>query len=271
MTLLINFHQSQYRTFKDYYEKHVCLYLRWAFPNLVSYSRFVQLMPEALLAMSETYLYTRLGECSGISFIDSTALRVCENRRFQSIASWFPKRRVVQRPLWDGSMGSNSICSSMGELLSVRLTPGNTNDRSPVREFAQGLFGKLYGDKGYISKSLREALCAEGVSLVYKVRKNMAPQELSVSDAVLLKKRVLIESVIKELKTQTQLQHTRHRSLVNFQVNTVSALIAYTYLEKKPSLNLRELQEINDQFPVPCNFKSFIKLTLRISKKLSQA
>ena len=82
----------------------------------------------------------------------------------------------------------------------------------------------------------------------------MPPQELSVSDAVLLKKRVLIESVVKELKTQTQLEHTPHRSFLNFQVNTVSALIAYTYLEKKPALNLRELQEINAPFPVPCNF-----------------
>ena len=57
---------------------------------------------------------------------------------------------------------------------------------------------------------------------------------------MLLKKRMLIESVIKEIKTQTQLQHTRHRSFVNFQVNMVAALIAYTYLEKKPSLNLHQ-------------------------------
>lgn len=57
---------------------------------------------------------------------------------------------------------------------------------------------------------------------------------------MLLKKRMLIESVIKEIKTQTQLQHTRHRSFVNFQVNMVAALIAYTYLKKKPSLNLHQ-------------------------------
>ena len=119
---------------------------------------------------------------------------------------------------------------------------------------SRDLFGKLYADKGYISKALREALSTEGVSLVYKVRKNMKPEPLSVSDAVLLKKRTLIESVIKELKSQTQLEHTRHRSFINFEVNVVSALIAYTYLEKKPSLNITELQEINDRFPGDPNF-----------------
>ena len=100
--------------------------------------------------------------------------------------------------------------------------------------FSQGLFGKLYGDRGYISKTLREKLGSQGISLVYKVRKNMAPLPMSEADTVLLRKRMLIESVIKELKTQTQLEHTRHRSSKNFQVNVVSeTLIAYTYFGEK--------------------------------------
>lgn len=104
--------------------------------------------------------------------------------------------------------------------------------------------GKLYGDRGYLSAPLREALASQDLDLVYKVRKNMDPLPLSETDAVLLKKRTLIEFVIKKLKSQTQVEHTRHRNLLNFQVNVVSALIAYTYLEKKPALDLRELQEI---------------------------
>ncbi len=82
--------------------------------------------------------------------------------------------------------------------------------------------------------------------MIYKVRKNMKPLPLSVSDEVILKKRVIIESVIKELKTQTQLEHTRHRSLRNFQVNAIAALVAYTYLLKKPTLKLRKLQDVKD-------------------------
>ncbi len=100
MTLLVAFHQSNYRTLKHFYEKHVCLYWCSEFPNLVSYARFVQLQQEVLPLLT-LYLYTRLGTCSGISFVDSTPLRVCDNRRIS-------KHRVF----WDGSMGLNSISSS---------------------------------------------------------------------------------------------------------------------------------------------------------------
>ena len=64
---------------------------------------------------------------------------------------------------------------------------------------------------------------------------------------------MLIESVYKELKSQTEIQHTRHRSCANFQVNTIAALIAYTGLKKKPSLRHRELQEEDFQLAMICN------------------
>jgi hypothetical protein len=245
MTILIGFHQSNYRTFKDYYQRHVGTYLRWAFPNLVSYTRFVELKKEVLECLS-LYLSTRLGSCDGISFIDSTKLPVCHNRRI-------PSHRVFAKEAERGNQTSMGwfygfklhwVISSTGELLGVELTPGNTDDRAPVAALVELLSGKLYGDRGYISAPLRQQLAFQDVDLLYKVRKNMDPLPLSETDEVLLKKRTLIESVIRELKSQTQVEHTRHRSLLNFQVNVVSALIAYTFLEKKPSLNLRELQEI---------------------------
>ena len=109
--------------------------------------------------------------------------------------------------------------------------------------------------KNYLNKDLRETLCKQNINLIYKVRKNMKPELLSASDEELLRKRVIIESVIKELKTQTQLEHSRHRKIVNFQVNVYSALIAYQLLENKPSVkaNLRKLEEIND-LPMLFNF-----------------
>ena len=144
------------------------------------------------------------------------------------------------------------IINEKGDLLGFEGPPGNTDARQPLWKLSSdGLFGTLYGDKGYISKDLRELLKAQGIHLFYKVRKNMKPLPLSISDEVLLKKRVIIESVIKELKTQTQVEHSRHRSFANFQVNVISALIAYQLLENKPSVNLSELQEINDS-PVLC-------------------
>ena len=246
MTILIAFHQSGYQTFKHFYEKHVCVYWYAEFPNLVSYSRFVQLKKEVLTLLT-IYLYGHFGECSGTSFIDSTRLRVCNNKRISAHRVFSEQAGRSKTSMgWFYGFKLHLVINEKGELLTVQLTPGNTDDRSPLSDLAAGLHGDLYGDKGYISKDKRETLRQQGVNLVYKVRKNMKPEPLSVSDEIWLRKRVLIESVIKELKTQTQLEHSRHRSFANFQVNVLSALIAYQLLENKPSVNLRKLQEIND-------------------------
>ncbi len=75
MTIVIHFHQSGYRDFKDYYTKQVQVQLRSEFPQLVSYSRFVTLMQRVVLLLW-AYAQARCGTCTGISFVDSTALRV---------------------------------------------------------------------------------------------------------------------------------------------------------------------------------------------------
>ena len=248
MTLLIAFHQSNYRTFKHFYLKHACVYWRAEFPHLVSYTRFVQLKKE-VLTLLVSYLSTTLGDCSGVSFVDSTRLRVCDNKRISSHRVFADVAERSKTSMgWFYGFKLHLIINDTGELLDVALTPGNTDDRKPLWGVATegSLHGSLYGDRGYISKDLREKLRKQGVNLVYKVRKNMKPLDLSVSDEVLLKKRMLIESVIRELKTQMQVEHTRHRSFVNFQVNVFSALIAYQLLENKPSLNIHELQQISD-------------------------
>ena len=248
MTLLIAFHQSGYRTLKHFYEKHVCVYWRGEFPHLVSYSRFVRLQAE-VLTVWVSYLSATLGDCSGLSFVDSTRLRVCDNKRISSHRVFAAEAERSKTSMgWFYGFKLHLSITEKGDLLDVALTPGNTDDRRPLRKFAERLHGSLYADRGnHISKDLREELRKQGVNLVYKVRKNMNPRfPLSVADEVLLKKRMLIESVIGILKTQTQLEHTRHRCFKNFQVNVVSALIAYQLRENKPSLNFSELQEIND-------------------------
>ncbi len=83
MTIIIAFHQSGYRTFKHYYLQHISRYRQAEFPDLVSYNRFVELMGSALIPLC-AYLNTRKGKVTGISFIDSTMLRVCYNRRIKS-------------------------------------------------------------------------------------------------------------------------------------------------------------------------------------------
>ena len=218
----------------------------------MSYTRFVQLQEEVLTLLG-TYLSATLGDCSGLSFVDSTRLRVCDNKRISSHRVFADVAERSKTSMgWFYGFKLHLTLNEKGDLLDIALTPGNTDDRKPLRKFAEKLHGnRLYADRGYISKDLREELQKQGVNLVYKVRKNMKPLDLSVSDEVLLRKRMLIESVIRELKTQTQVEHTRHRSFVNFQVNVISALIAYQLLENKPSLNIQELQDINEWFPMP--------------------
>ena len=139
------------------------------------------------------------------------------------------------------------IINDIGKLLAVEVTPGNTDDRQPVRHLTAGLFAKLFADKGYISQELFDDLLeTEGVQLGTPIRKRMKNKWMPVSDKLLLKKRMLIESVIDQLKNACQVEHSRHRSIANFFVNVAAPLIADTYQEKKPSLNLENSQEFRE-------------------------
>ena len=83
MTIMAGFHLSGYRTFKHYYLNYVLRYQRYYFPGLVSYHRFVELLQDSLVPLC-CFLTSRFGQCSGISFIDSTKISVCHNRRIGS-------------------------------------------------------------------------------------------------------------------------------------------------------------------------------------------
>ena len=156
MTILIAFHQSTYRTFKHFYEKHVCVYWCAEFPNLVSYPRFVQLKKEVLTVLT-LYLYAHFGECSGISFVDSTRLRVCDNKRISSHRVFTAQAGRSKTSMgWFYGFKLHLVINEKGDLLGVELTPGNTDDRCPVPALAEGLDGILYDDKGYFPKLARD-------------------------------------------------------------------------------------------------------------------
>jgi hypothetical protein len=126
-----------------------------------------------------------------------------------------------------------------GILLGVKITAGNIDDRDPVPELARALFGKLFGDRGYISQALFEQLWEQGVQLITKLRKNMKNKLLPLFDKLLLRKRSIVETVNDQLKNISQIEHSRHHSPFNFFVNLIAGLVAYTFREKKPSLNIR--------------------------------
>jgi len=124
MTLLIWFHQSQYRTFKAFYLHHVCKHLRGAFPRLVSYGRFVELIPSTRIPLW-AYLRQCQGVCTGISFIDSTPLAVCHPRRQHQHANSAHDGVLSSRLCWPSVIlvGSISTGSLPGRLDGARVRP----------------------------------------------------------------------------------------------------------------------------------------------------
>jgi hypothetical protein len=242
MTILIYFHQSQYRNFKAFYLLHLSRHCRGEFPPLLSYTRFVALIPTALMPMC-IYLNTRRGEDTGLAFVDATSLVVCHNRRihnhkvFKAVA-----RRGKTSMGWFYGFKLHLVVNDRGELLAFRITPGNVDDREPVPELTQGLTGKLIGDRGYISHQLFHILWERGLHLVTKIRKNMHNKLMPLIDKLLLRKRAIIETINDQIKNIQQIEHTRHRSIVNAMVNVLAALVAYTHQPCKPSLNVSKNQ-----------------------------
>lgn len=239
MTILIGFHQQRYRTFKDYYLSHVCVYWRKAFPALVSYSRFVSWIPSVLLPLC-AYLKSCLGRCTGVSFVDSTSLKVCHNRRIhqhQVFAELAARGKTSVD--WFFGFKLHLVVNEHGELLNLKLTPGNIDDRQPVAQLLQVFFGKVFADRGYVSQGLAQQLLRTwGIEFFAKPRRNMKNRLMRLTDKLLARKRAIIESIIDQLKNISQIEHSRHRSPVNFLVNLVCGLIAYCHQPKKPSLRL---------------------------------
>jgi hypothetical protein len=235
MTIVILFHQSNFRTFKHFYSL-VCQELKNEFPKLISYSRFVYLM-KLLCVPLFVYLLMRKGALTGIAFIDSTSIAVCHNKRisrnrvFKGIA-----KRGKTTAGWFYGFKLHLIINDKGEILSFLLTPGNVADVSMLEVLSKGIVGKLFGDKGYISEKIMKKLLEQGLQLFTTLKSNMKQKLMPLKDKILLRKRSIIETVNDQLKNISQIEHTRHRSVVNFLVNLLSGIVAYTHQPKKPSL-----------------------------------
>ena len=241
MTIVIRFHQSNFRTFKSFYQ-YVSMHLRSYFPRLISYSRFVGLQKNLFIPLF-AYLLQNRGIVTGIAFIDATSIKACHNKRiyrnkvFQGLA-----KRGKTTSGWFYGFKLHLIINDRGEILAFQLTPGNVSDVSMTETLSKGLWGKLFGDKGYISLEMAQKLFKKGVQVFTTLRSNMKQKFLCWKDKVLLRKRSLIETVNDQLKNISQIEHSRHRSPSNFLVNLLSGLAAYTLQPKKPSLNLSEME-----------------------------
>ena len=239
MTILIMYHLSGYWTFKWYYVNHVMKYQKQDFPTLVSYNRFVEIMKYALVPLLLYTIRARFGKCSGISFVDSTPLKVCDNHRIHNhrvFSEYAAKGKSSMG--WFYGFKLHLIINDEGEILSFCLTSGNVDDRNEnvMDSLTKEIFGKLFADRGYISQKLFEKLLKKDITLVTRAKKNMKNKLMDLYDRLMLRKRAVIESVNDFLKNICDIDHSRHRSVTNFLVNLLSALAAYSFLPKKPSI-----------------------------------
>ena len=240
MLIIILFHDSGYRCMKHFYLEKVCKHLRHLFPQVVSYNRFVELQKDIAIPLALFIKKVLLGKCTGISFVDSTPLRVCRNQRIHMHKTF---KGIAMRGKcsmgWFFGFKLHLICNEKGELLNFMITPADVDDRKPLeyKAFIEYIFGKLVGDKGYISRNLFERLFVDGIQLITKLKNNMKGAIMKVSDKLLLRKRAIIETINDELKNIAQVEHSRHRSFDNFIVNTLGALAAYCLFPNKPTIN----------------------------------
>lgn len=250
MTILICFHHSHFTNFKAFYNELVRRYWTHLFPDLISYERFNQTQPKIIIPLLLYLKQDGLGCSRGINFIDSTTIKVCHIKREKQhkvMKGFATKGKATMG--WFYGFKLHLIINDKGEILSFYLTKANIDDRNlhVISSLTENIFGKLYGDRGYISKALANFLWNDGIHLIYKTRKNMKKQNISDIDKILLRKRALIESVNDELKNICSIEHTRHRAPKGFFINLVSGLIAYQFLPKKPSLNISNEKSDNSQ------------------------
>ena len=242
--ILILFPHSDYKCFKWFYINKIHGEYRTYFRQLPSYNRFIELMPSGMLVLSRllNYLmYHNKRQSNGISFIDSTRMPVCHNKRTNSHKVFDSFAEIGKSTMgWFLGFKLHLVIDSNGNVLATNVTKGNVDDRVPVIKLIKGIAGKLFGDKGYIKKELSEELHDMGVTLITPLKKNMKSRFMPINmfDLVMSKKRVLIESVFNILKNKLQLCHTRHRSILNFCVHVLSVIVGYQLSNSKPSVNL---------------------------------
>jgi len=245
ITIMVIFHLSGFRCFKHFYIYYLQIHMKQEFPVTVSYNRFTELMQQNLLPLSLFVKMFCLGKCTGISFQDSTPIRVCKNKRIKPNKVFKDVATIGKSTMgYFYGFKLHIAINDKGEILNFMITTANVDDRFPLKceNFIKKIFGKLYADKGYIGHKLTELLFTDGIHLVTPITKNMKNQLIEMNDKIMLRKRSIIETVNDELKNICQIEHSRHRSVGNFLTNLIAGIAAYSFFPKKPSLKYQTVK-----------------------------
>lgn len=239
LTIILLYQQSRYKDFKSFYIHYVKLLYGDAFPKLPSYSRFIRLKPRILwYLMLLLQWFCEQAKVTGISYIDATSIAVCHPKRISRNKIFKGLAKLGKSTYgWFFGFKLHLVINEIGEIQGVTVTKGNVDDRTPVPKLTEKLTGLLFGDKGYIKKELFHELFDRGLKLVTKIKKGMKNMLMSLKEKILLKKRSIVETVFGCLKNKFELEHTRHRSPINFLVHIFSTLVSYSIQPKKPCIS----------------------------------
>lgn len=235
LTIMIMYHLSGFRDFKTYYLYGINYKYKGYFKDLPCYPRYVSLMKKLLVPLS-ILLHGLKGEETGIYVADSTHLAVCHNRRINrnKVFAGIAERGKTTMG-WFYGLKLHVVINHKGEIMAVKITRGNTDDRSVLEDLTKRLTGTIYADKGYISQILFQKLYYRGLRLITGIRKNMQSYLMPLIDKILLRKRFIVESAFNIMKNHMNLEHTRHRSVINSFVNIIACLVAYSFRTNKPA------------------------------------
>ena len=240
--IVVLFHLSPYKHFKAFYLYGIRHQHRACFGDLPHYDRFVSLMPRLFTPLM-VLLHSLGGEPTGIYCADSTKLAVCHNRRIHrhKVFAGLAARGKTSMG-WFFGLKLHFVINHKGQVMALRITPGNKADSTVLDEITRHLVGQLYADKGYIGHELFRQLWQRGLHLITGIRRNMRNYLMPLADKIMLRKRFVIETVLDILKSEMGLEHSRHRAPVNAMVHVLSCLVAYAFRPGKPSISLDRQQ-----------------------------
>jgi Transposase DDE domain len=236
ITILLMLHSSRCKYLKSFYQGVMGDVLRQYFPDMPCYERFVTIQKSVFMPLM-FFLFSRLGQRTGIYYIDSTALPVCHNRRisrhktFEGLAA-----RGKTSMGWFFGFKLHLVFNQLNEIVALKITAGNVADTKATPSLTKTLVGKLFGDKGYIGKELAQQLLRRGLTLFTRVRKNMKSLPLSITDKMLMNARNMAETIIGHIKAFSSLNLPKHRSPRNALLHILAALTAYQINPIKPNL-----------------------------------
>jgi Transposase DDE domain len=238
LLIVVLVHLSPFKPFKAFYGYGIGQQDRACFGDLPHDDRFVSLMPRLFVPLT-VLRHSLRGEPSGVYFADSTKLAVCHNRRIHrhKVFAGLAARGKTSMG-WFYGLKLHFVINHKGQIMALKITPGNTADSTVLDAMTRHLAGALYADKGYIGRELFRKLWQRGLHLITSIRRNMRNSLMPLADKIMLRKRFLIETVLDTLKAEMGLEHSRHRSVINAMVHVLSCLVAYAFRPGKPSISL---------------------------------